>query len=139
MLNSVSTASEDSFGFRGTPLLYATVGNQPDIVYSLLTRGANVDAKSSRGITALHLACLRGYVECASLLINFGAKMNIADNFGNTPINILRDQNSLELKPQRLAITTYYKKCSSEGQKSIALLPQDIRDKQQLALETIYK
>ena len=109
LLNSVSNASEDCFGSNGSPLHYATIGNQPDIVHALLVRGANITLQTSRGMTALHLSCTRGFVECASLLLDHGASMMNKDKFGITPLNIV-NQGFKELKLARTAIYTYYNK-----------------------------
>ena len=43
--------------------------------------------------TPLHLACIRGYTECARTLLAAGAKINVVDNDGNTPMHFA-SQNS---------------------------------------------
>ena len=35
----------------------------------------------------LHLACIRGYTECARILLAAGARVDIIDNDGNTPVH----------------------------------------------------
>ena len=37
------------------------------MVYSLSNAGINVNKKNSKGNTALHIACMRGYVEINNL------------------------------------------------------------------------
>ena len=37
---------------------------------------ADVNAKESKGITALHIAAAKGHTECARLLIKYGADVN---------------------------------------------------------------
>ena len=60
---------------QATALLLSTRNNHPQVVCALLRAGALPD-KPSPGPhigTALHAACSRNFVECARLLISFGA------------------------------------------------------------------
>ena len=50
-------------------------------VKGLLDKGANVNAKSPYGQTALFFACDRGYSEIARLLVDRGADVNVEDTF----------------------------------------------------------
>ncbi|MCR4623430.1 MAG: ankyrin repeat domain-containing protein [Alphaproteobacteria bacterium] len=67
-----------------------------DLVKRLLESGANVNASSGRGITALHLAVLQGYAEIAELLIEHGANVNASDDNGDTALlSVLKNKRIL--------------------------------------------
>ena len=55
-----------------------------DFFFSRWYRGANVNAQSQKGDTALHLAAYRGSRHLCSLLLNYGACKNILNNNGKT-------------------------------------------------------
>jgi len=44
--------------------------------------------------TPLHLACIRGYTDCARILLAAGARLDVMDNDGNTPLHFA-SQNSM--------------------------------------------
>ena len=69
-----------------TPLMYATVKNQKEVVQLLLERGADVNARSDKGETALTLAARQGHPEIAQALLRKGADVNVQDNAGLTPV-----------------------------------------------------
>lgn len=121
LLHATSLASEDSFGSGGCPLHYATIGNQPDVVRTLLARGCQASSKTSRGMTPLHVACQRGLVECASLLLDFNARMLEKDQYGMTPLSILRQNCSdPDLRKCRLAILSYYKRIGTTDVRALS-------------------
>jgi len=69
-----------------TPLHYAVLANNRDVVKSLLTHGANANAKDGKyGNTPLIVSVGEGYKEMAELLLAFGADVNAADSKG-TPL-----------------------------------------------------
>lgn len=51
--------------FQHTPLHLAVVMNTSPIVRMLVVCGASLTARDRHGDTPLHLACARGYLECA--------------------------------------------------------------------------
>lgn len=53
----------------------------------LLNAGAALEAKNSRGQTAMHLAALAQSVETLDVLINAGAKVNAEDDDGRIPLH----------------------------------------------------
>ncbi len=56
----------------------------------LLDHGAEVNGKDPQsGITALHVAVQRGNAEIVRLLIKRGARVNIPDNAGDTPLHAM--------------------------------------------------
>jgi hypothetical protein len=58
-------------------LAYTALGNpRPEIADFLLRSGAAVHAKALGGLTTLHLAASKGYVELADVLLTHGADVN---------------------------------------------------------------
>jgi ankyrin repeat protein len=66
-----------------TPLMGA---RSSDVVALLVTRGADVTARSKRGESALADAAGRGDLEAAKLLLGHGADVNATDYRGYTPL-----------------------------------------------------
>ncbi|MFN9905317.1 MAG: ankyrin repeat domain-containing protein [bacterium] len=56
-----------------------------------------VDATSSIGRTALHLACIRGHTPIARDLISKGSNKNIKDFDGNTPLHYASEFGHFEI------------------------------------------
>jgi hypothetical protein len=81
------------FDVRGTDgrtlVLHAVLGEtaDPDLVYWLLSRGAEVDvADAAQRWTALHHAARDGKVRIVEILLQAGATVDAKDMFGNTPL-----------------------------------------------------
>ena len=53
----------------------------------LLDAGANVNARDTRGRTALHAAAAQGYTDVAKFLVEHGADLKAADNDGVLPVD----------------------------------------------------
>lgn len=68
------------------PLFYAVEHKHLDCIYALTknTKYVNIIGPGNR--TALHLAALMGYAEGIALLIKKGARLNIRDEEGKTPL-----------------------------------------------------
>lgn len=88
------STEEDEYGL--TPLHYAVVLGNEELVKSLLKEGVSVDSKDNAGRTPLHYAAgakanrhrvSKGNVEVARLLLENGADINIADKYGWTPLH----------------------------------------------------
>jgi ankyrin repeat protein len=70
-----------------TPLFHAATDNRLEAAKLLLAAGAQVDAQDEGGNSALHQAAQDYHPEMASLLIDKGgAKVDIEDDYGNTPL-----------------------------------------------------
>ncbi len=89
-----------------TSLMVASSLGSLDVVKWLLSRGANVKARTiledpekSPGVadcTALHLACARNHVEVAKVLIEHGADLNQQDGSGNSSFILACAKGHLE-------------------------------------------
>ena len=92
LINMSSVSSEDSIGTGGIALHFATLGNQPDIVSYLIQKGGDINRKSDRGITPLHIASGRGLFECANLLLGNGGNLLIKDSYGKSALSLLQQE-----------------------------------------------
>jgi uncharacterized protein len=65
---------------RRTPLYRAvSVGNNIKICENFLANGARVDAKDTNGRIPLHIACVKGHLDIAKLLVEHKANINKQD------------------------------------------------------------
>jgi ankyrin repeat protein len=73
----------------GTPLIYASQNGHKKVAELLISRGANVNAKSEDGLwTALHHATGHSTKEMVQLLIKNKADVNAKNKNGETPLDI---------------------------------------------------
>ena len=89
---------QDDFGY--TALYWATYRGYVGCMRILLDVGkADVDAVSILSRTALHGAAMDGHLEAAALLFERGAKVNLVDGYGRTPLDMAHKwhQNSTEM------------------------------------------
>ncbi len=70
------------------PLQAAAAGRQVDAVGLLLEVGADVDAPSEVGFTALHSAAASGDVGLTRMLLEAGAKVDVKAQGGKTPLEL---------------------------------------------------
>ncbi|KAF6102160.1 ArfGAP with SH3 domain, ankyrin repeat and PH domain 2 [Phyllostomus discolor] len=76
------------------------------IVDFLVQNSGNLDKQTGRGSTALHYCCLTDNAECLKLLLRGKASVDIANESGETPLDIakrLRHEHCEELLTQALA------------------------------------
>ena len=77
------------------PLTFAAaIGNQ-EIVALFIERGADVNAKDRRNVTALHSASVFGNMAAIRLLVENGADVNIQNNDGMVPLHMAARFNHL--------------------------------------------
>lgn len=92
LLKSYGVPSKDinAFDFMGWPPLpyicRGDKGEHPESVLRLLTLGANIDVRSSKGKSALHCAAKAGFIKVIDVLIENGATIDATDNNGETPL-----------------------------------------------------
>ena len=70
-----------------TPLIYAATGGHDEMVRYLLAEGANINAVSPNGTTALMMAVREEKFSTAELLIARGANVNIRNEQGATALS----------------------------------------------------
>ena len=73
-------------GRSDDPLVDAAKSGDRGALQALLNEGADVNAQTADGSTALLWASYRDDLESAELLIRAGADVNIANDLGATPI-----------------------------------------------------
>ena len=80
-----------------TPLIAAALGGYPNAMMVLLDAGAEVNemqGQADSGRTALHAAATSDCLECARLLVEHGAHLNLRDVAGKTPIDVAEEEHS---------------------------------------------
>lgn len=76
-----------------TPLMFAINKGEVDVVKYLISKGANVNARTSFGnYTPLHYACSNNDLNIASILISENANPNVKDMDGKRPIDKLKSE-----------------------------------------------
>ncbi len=71
------------------PIVYASRGDNgehPEEIQALLQNGANIEARNTKGATALHTAAKAGFITVVQLLIDSSANLEAVDHQGETPI-----------------------------------------------------
>jgi ankyrin repeat protein len=61
----------------------------------LLDRGANINAQSSAGNTALHMAILAGHQDLAHLLLQKGANISLQNKSGKSVVQLARERGKI--------------------------------------------
>lgn len=70
-----------------TPLIYAATGGHDEMVRYLLAEGANINAVSPNGTTALMMAVREEKFSTAELLVARGANVNVSNEQGATALS----------------------------------------------------
>lgn len=73
------------------PLYFAMERNDVAMVRELVSRGADVNLKNVRGMTALMIASGSSAPEVVKFLLDAGADVNLRDDDGKTALNIAED------------------------------------------------
>ncbi|MBC8869960.1 MAG: ankyrin repeat domain-containing protein [Planctomycetes bacterium] len=81
-----------------TPLLVAAAFGRLEAARTLIEKGANVNAKSNDGATALHGAAFFCHTEMVKLLLVKGAEVDAKNKKGETPLDAVAGQWSPELE-----------------------------------------
>ena len=73
--------------YRYTPLIYAAMFGNVDLVRVLLEAGDNLNRANANGHTALHYAASNGQLGMCLLLLNWGAKVGAKNVKKDTPLH----------------------------------------------------
>ncbi|XP_046581763.1 uncharacterized protein LOC124289201 [Haliotis rubra] len=84
LVRLVPVDDPDENGF--TPLMYAVRSDSPELIDLLITNGANINTKDSRGSTYLHSACWRRNVNACAKLLELGMDVDVLDSGNITPL-----------------------------------------------------
>lgn len=84
--NSIFNPRFKNLTDTATPLYYASTVGSETVVPLLLEKGADVDAKTKGGETALQRAAKNGHEAVARLLLDRGAEVDSEDFLGRTPL-----------------------------------------------------
>ncbi len=69
-----------------TPLHYAAIENNPELISFLIDKGADPEAKDAEQHTPLHLAVIDNRTNAAAALIRSGAKLETCDDYQRTAL-----------------------------------------------------
>ena len=81
-----------------TPLIVAATFGRFEAAKLLIEKGANVNARSNDGATALHGAAFFCHTEIVRLLLDKGAEVNAKNIRGETPLDSVAGEWSQELE-----------------------------------------
>lgn len=83
-----SKTIKDTDGIGNTALHYAAEWGMENAAETLITKGANKEAKNANGETPVFSACKNENPEIIALLAKKGCKINARDNLGSTPLHV---------------------------------------------------
>lgn len=91
MLDNALGDARGDVNFKGengwTPLHFACLNGNIDLVNTFLFEQADIDAETGLNHTSLHVAAQKGYADLVQVLINAGADFNARDIFQNTALH----------------------------------------------------
>ncbi len=82
-----------------TPLHWAVLTNQEEIVSLFISRGAEIQPTSTSGYTPLHDAVYGGNPTMVKLLIAHGADIYAADQLGKRPLDLAIERGHAQIVP----------------------------------------
>jgi uncharacterized protein len=91
-------AIEERNASAETPLIIAALAGRTDVVLDLIKRGADVNARNDRGMTALHAATYAGDLPAVEALLAAGVPVDEAGNkFKVTPLFVAAEENHIDI------------------------------------------
>jgi uncharacterized protein len=97
-------------GMDRTPLMYAAQKDRVEVARALIEAGADVNAKSSTGETALRITAAGGTPEMARLLLEAGGDPNLPGRMMLTPLDRARERQT----PEGRMITALFVRAGEE-------------------------
>ncbi len=84
-------------GTGWTPIIYAATGGRDDIVRYLLSEGANVNAQSPNGMSALMMAVREAHPSTVELLLANRADINHRNEKGASALDVAKRNDDAEM------------------------------------------
>ncbi len=98
LVENLSIETIDQFDRHGfTPIHYAILGNQHEIINFLIRCGVNINAVTRDGDSLLHFAAITGSHKIFQILISAGADVNHRNCMGETPLHYASAQEQLSV------------------------------------------
>jgi ankyrin repeat protein len=93
LLDAGAEVRVEDWVFKGAPIHKATYNGRPDILRMILDRpDVDIDVQGPiNGYTPIHDALWHGYTECAEMLLEAGARLDLKGHDGKTPLDVAID------------------------------------------------
>ena len=79
-----------------SPLHYAATSSNKDMIKYLVSKGADVNARTLRGITPLYMAARESDAETVKMLLDAGARKDFCTNDEKAPYDIAKERGNTE-------------------------------------------
>ncbi|KOB87867.1 hypothetical protein PFDG_04255 [Plasmodium falciparum Dd2] len=94
---------------------HVVMGDLASIKKNLKHNPSLINKKNSSGLTPLHYACDRGYIDIVKYLVNQGAHINVEDSYGDTPLHMAAYSEKLNVVDFLQSVGADINKTNSEG------------------------
>ncbi|ETW27068.1 hypothetical protein PFFCH_05509, partial [Plasmodium falciparum FCH/4] len=94
---------------------HVVMGDLASIKKNLKHNPSLINKKNSSGLTPLHYACDRGYIDIVKYLVNQGANINVEDSYGDTPLHMAAYSEKLNVVDFLKSVGADINKTNSEG------------------------
>lgn len=82
---------------KWTPLHWACLTNNKDIIHYLITNKAKINAKTKEALMPIHIACIKGNLDLIELLIKHKSHLNVKEKtYKLTPIQLAAKNHHLD-------------------------------------------
>ncbi|GLH10994.1 Transient receptor potential channel pyrexia [Gryllus bimaculatus] len=94
--NVNSKASQSLKSKNSSMLLQAAGQGNLKRMQFLIDDGVLPSLRNSKGLTALHVACINGHIECCKLLLNRGANVASEDVYGRSSLHLASSRGQIQ-------------------------------------------
>ncbi|SOV78043.1 acyl-CoA-binding protein, putative [Plasmodium sp. gorilla clade G3] len=94
---------------------HVVMGDLANIKKNLKRNPSLINKKNSSGLTPLHYACDRGYIDIVKYLVHQGANINVEDSYGDTPLHMAAYSEKLNVVDFLKSVGADINKTNSEG------------------------
>ncbi|KAK9283567.1 hypothetical protein L1049_011815 [Liquidambar formosana] len=81
---------------RGEAVLTAARRGEIKHLESLLQKGATMNYRDQYGLTALHIAAIKGHQDAVAILLEYGMSVECQDNEGHSPLHLAVEGGNIE-------------------------------------------